>query len=127
MIQLDKRVKRMGLGFSLSFLISDIWTFMSAGYIIKKRQIPIGIDIPWNCHESMVSPIFGIYFERSNPIPMQTTTHTTRYFSKMDSISSPLSSPLEIREMLVFSPFVFFWSSFGAFFELSSNFWFSVI
>jgi hypothetical protein len=53
MIQFENSVRMMGFGFLANFLSSSNWRFRRAGYIIRKRQIPIGIEIPLTCQLSI--------------------------------------------------------------------------
>jgi hypothetical protein len=57
--------------------------FSIAGYIIRKRQIPIGTDIPANCHESIASLIPGTTSERMIPRTIQMAIQSGKYFSKV--------------------------------------------
>ncbi|GAG68770.1 unnamed protein product, partial [marine sediment metagenome] len=51
MIQLEINVNIIGFGFLRNFFNSDAWRFNIAGYIIRNKQIPIGIEIPPICKE----------------------------------------------------------------------------
>ncbi|MHA1338785.1 MAG: hypothetical protein ACTSRZ_16355 [Promethearchaeota archaeon] len=45
--------------------------------------MPIGMEIPEICHESMVFPIFGIYFDINKPIIMQIAIQSGKNFSNL--------------------------------------------
>ncbi|GAH41618.1 unnamed protein product [marine sediment metagenome] len=51
MIQLEINVNIIGFGFLRNFFNSDACRFNIAGYIIRNKQIPIGIEIPPICKE----------------------------------------------------------------------------
>ncbi|GAG56418.1 unnamed protein product, partial [marine sediment metagenome] len=59
MSQLEISVKIIGFGFLRNFFNSDACRFNIAGYIIKNKHIPIGIEIPPTCNEFIASPISG--------------------------------------------------------------------
>ena len=88
MAQLTKRVRATGFGVfpaSITFLKS-IWSMM--GYIMKKRQIAIGMDTLAYWIPFRVSEMAGK--ARPNPIPaiMQRITQSDRYFPKRSSFLS---------------------------------------
>jgi hypothetical protein len=81
-----------------------------AGYIIKNRQMPIGIEIPRICHESMVWLIPGTVCERITPATMHSATQMARYFSNVLTVKTPqlvLLSGSPVR----WSVYVLSWSS----------------
>ena len=74
-------VSMIGLGWSFSFFSSDTCRFSKAGYIMKNKQMPMGIEMPLTCQESIVSPIPAIVWDKMMPTTMQSATHIARYFS----------------------------------------------
>jgi hypothetical protein len=89
--QLDIIVRIIGLGFLPNFFNSDTCKFNIAGYIIRNREIPIGIDIWPILKEIMASLILGIIKEKRIPITMHNATQSVRYLSNM-LIDLPSSS-----------------------------------
>jgi len=81
MIQLENRVSRMGLGFLASFLSSSSLRLRRAGYIIRKRQMPMGIDMPLTCQLSIARLSQGMYWDNTRPTTMQRPTQMARYLS----------------------------------------------
>ena len=81
-IQLEKRVSIIGFGFLASFFSSSSRRFRRAGYIIRKRQMPMGIEMPLTCQPSIAWLRPGRYWESSRPTAMHRTTQRARYFSK---------------------------------------------
>jgi hypothetical protein len=75
----------IGFGFLANFFNSLNCKFKSAGYIIKKRQIPIGIDIPANCKSLIAILNSGRNWERKSPAIIHKRTHKARNFSKTPS------------------------------------------
>ena len=69
--------------------------------IIKKSNIPIGIDNWANFNESINCPNSGIKRPTSKPTTMQTAIHNVRYFSQ-----SPKDNSFFICSLLllIFSP-----------------------
>jgi hypothetical protein len=82
MSQLEINVKIIGFGFLRNFFNSDACKFNIAGYIIKNKQIPMGIEIPPICKELIAWLISGINWESAMPMMIQITTHIGRSFSK---------------------------------------------
>jgi hypothetical protein len=75
-------VKRIGFGFFASFFSSLNCRFNRAGYIMRKRHMPMGMDIPANCKPLIAWLSSGRTWERKSPASMHKKTQTTRYFSK---------------------------------------------
>lgn len=87
-------VRIIGLGWRASFRNSPSCRFKSAGYIIKNRHMPIGIDIPEICM-LLIAPLrAGKYCDKNRPNNMHAATHAARYFSKTPRVR--LSSANEI-------------------------------
>ena len=98
-IQFDTNVKRIGFGLWNNFFSSPICRFKSAGYIIKNKHMPMGIDIPLNCMLLIVILNAGKYWDRNSPKSMHNATHTARYFSKTPRRISDCSAilfPLQV-------------------------------
>jgi len=79
----------MGLGLRPSFLSSSSWRFSRAGYIIRKRQMPMGIEMPRICQESSAWPMPGTSCERAIPAAMQSATHSAIPFSQVLMVPQP--------------------------------------
>ena len=45
--------------------------------------MPMGMEIPLTCQELIASPMPGMVWERSRPIPIQRATHTKRDLSNL--------------------------------------------
>jgi hypothetical protein len=73
----------IGFGLRNSFFNSANWRFRRAGYIIRNKHSPMGMEIPLNCKLLMAKLKLGKNCERDRPIKMQQATHMARYFSKM--------------------------------------------
>jgi len=80
--QLENRVSAIGLGLLASFLSSSSRRFRRAGYIIRNRQMPMGMEMPPTCQLSMARLRPGRYWESIRPIAMHSATQAARYFSK---------------------------------------------
>jgi hypothetical protein len=91
MIQFEKMVKAIGFGFRSNFFNSLNWKFNKAGYIIKNKHTPIGIEIPPICQLLIATLSAGMYWDSTKPMTMQRATHTARYFSKTPSFTSIVS------------------------------------
>ncbi len=87
-IQFAKTVSIKGLGLPAAFFTSPKAMPSTVGYIMKKRQMPMGIEIWENLRESRYSPKLGRYRPSSNPTTMQMPIQTVRYFSKIPSLAS---------------------------------------
>ena len=87
--QFENRLSMIGFGLFFSFFSSDICRFNMAGYIIRNKQMPMGMEIPRICQESMASPIPGTVRESTTPTTMQSATHRARYFSNLLIILPP--------------------------------------
>ena len=72
----------IGFGFFASFFSSVNCRFRRAGYIIRNKHTPMGMDIPANCRLLMARLNSGITCERASPVSMHKKTHSARYFSK---------------------------------------------
>jgi len=96
---LERIVRRMGFGFTISFLSSETCRFRRAGYIIKKRQMPMGTEMPPICQLSMARLSAGKNWDRASPTSMQRPTQTARYLSKTPRALPPseLSAILNLR------------------------------
>jgi hypothetical protein len=82
-IQFDSNVKIIGFGFFAIFFNSLSCRFRRAGYIIRKRQTLIGIEIPANCRLLIAKLRSGINCERVSPVSIHSKTHNARYFSNI--------------------------------------------
>jgi len=77
--------------------LKGIFTIM--GYIIKNRQIAIGIETLYIERILSLKAILGVNFPMPIPAPIQSKTQPVRYFSKMDNFLC-----LVIFCLIVFSP-----------------------
>src|SRR4030042_1181472 len=78
----------MGFGNRVAFLTSLKLIPITVGYIIKKRSMPIGIDIWANLRESRYWPTCGRNLPSSSPAIMHIVIQRVRYFSKNPSDAS---------------------------------------
>lgn len=85
--QLMNNVKPTGLGVFVALTTSAKSIFTMIGYIIKKRQIAIGIDTLYIESESNLSATSGAVLPKAMPAQMQSKTHSVKYFSKIDSFT----------------------------------------
>jgi hypothetical protein len=92
---LEKIVKRMGLGFIINFLSSESCRFRSAGYIIRKRHMPMGTEMPPIFNASIARLKSGNNWDKANPTTMQMPIQTARYLSN-NPRALPLSEPSTI-------------------------------
>ena len=88
---MDIKVRVIGFGFFASFFSSVNCRFRRAGYIIRNKHTPMGMDIPANCRLLKARLNSGMTCERESPASMHKKTHRTRYFSKMPKWISVLS------------------------------------
>jgi len=105
-------VRSMGFGFLTAFLMSLKAMPTTVGYIIKKRQIPIGIDNLANFKESRYCPKLGKNLPSRRPTMMQLAIHKVRYFSKIPSFAFFFS--VKTMSDLLYSHFfgdAFFWAT----------------
>ena len=85
MIQLMNKVNATGLGVFTTLTTSEKSIFTIMGYIIKNRQIAMGMDTLYIERESNLTATPGAVFPKKIPAPMQMSTQSVRYFSKTDS------------------------------------------
>jgi len=83
--QLMNNVKATGLGVFAALTTSEKSIFTIIGYIIKNRQIAMGMDILYIERESNFIATSGAIFPKKMPAPMQSKTQSVRYFSKTDN------------------------------------------
>ena len=90
-IQLLNMVRNIGFGFLISLRSSDSWRLSTAGYIMRKRQMPMGTLIPRICHafNAILRP--GMTWLRMSPVAMHAATQTARYFSKVPRLFSSVT------------------------------------
>jgi hypothetical protein len=86
--QLAIMVINNGRGFLVAFTTSLNFISITVGYIMKKRQIPMGIDILLNFKESKNLPKPGYNLPSKSPMTMQMAIHKVRYFSNSPSETS---------------------------------------
>ena len=91
-IQFETIVKIIGFGFLASFFSSENCRFRRAGYIIRNRHMPMGMEIPANCTLLMARLSSGTICESAKPVSMHKNTHNARYFSKNPRRVSVFSS-----------------------------------
>jgi len=96
---LERIVRRIGLGFTISFLSSETCRLRRAGYIIRKRQMPMGTEMPPICQLSMARLRAGKNWDRANPATIQRPTQTAKYLSKTPRalLPSELSAILNLK------------------------------
>ena len=99
----------MGLGFTISFLSSETCRLRRAGYIIRKRHMPMGTEIPPICQASMARLRPGKNWDRASPTTMQIPTQIARYLSKTPRALPPsvLSTILNLKLSDVMSKIVY--------------------
>ncbi len=78
----------MGFGFFTAFLTSLKAMPTTVGYIMKNRQMPIGIDSLAYFKESKYSPKAGENLPNRSPTTIHIAIHNVRYFSKNPSLAS---------------------------------------
>jgi hypothetical protein len=81
--QLEINVNTIGQGRSRNFFISPKLRFNKAGYIMRNKAMPIGIEIPANDNESITGLIHGNTWEMSIPIIIHKATQSAKYFSNI--------------------------------------------
>ena len=86
--QLLNMVSMMGFGFSMRLRSSDSWRFRRAGYIMRKRQMPMGTLMPLTCQALRAVLIPGTVWLRTRPRAMHAATHPARYFSNVPRLFS---------------------------------------
>lgn len=74
-------VMSMGPGDLTAFLTSLNLMAATVGYIMRKRRMPMGMDMRWNFNESMYWPNSGRNLPRRSPASMQSAIQSVRYFS----------------------------------------------
>ena len=90
-IQFEINVRMIGFGFLASFFSSVNCRFRRAGYIIRNKHTPMGMDIPANCRLLIATLSSGMTCERESPVSMHKKTHRARYFSKTPRCTSVFS------------------------------------
>ena len=89
--QFEIIVRMIGFGFLASFFSSVNCRFRRAGYIIRNKHTPMGMDIPANCMLLIAMLSSGMTCERESPVSMHKKTHSARYFSKTPRCTSVFS------------------------------------
>jgi len=84
-------VRRTGLGLFPAFITSEKSIFTMMGYIMKKRQIAMGIETWWKESLSRVVAIEGAILPRPTPAIIHRKTQSVRYFSKILKVRPFLS------------------------------------
>jgi phage-related minor tail protein len=83
--QFIKRVIKTGFGVFAALTTAEKSIFTMIGYIMKKRQIAMGMETLKIERASSLMAICGAILPSRIPIAIQIITHAVRYFSKMDS------------------------------------------